>query len=76
MYVQNELHKFNKSINIIIGKTKRNSNENSKLEFQFCTMCPKYLFLKSFIFLILESNVGPRYKYSSKGVIKYKNQRV
>ena len=50
MYVKNELHKFNKPIYIIIGKAKRNSNENSKLEFQFCAMCPKYLFLKSFIF--------------------------
>ena len=61
---------------IIIGETERNSNYNSKLEFQFCAMCSNYLFLKSFIYLILESNVGSHYKYSFKWVMKYKNQKV
>ena len=49
---------------IIIGKTERNSNQNYKLEFQFCAMCPKLFILKEFYFLILESNVGPYHKYS------------
>ena len=44
---------------IIIGEVKRNSNQNSKLEFQFCAMCPKLFIFKDFYFLILESNVGP-----------------
>ena len=39
-------------------------------------MCPKLFILKEFYFLILESNVGPHHKFSSKWVIKYKNQRV
>ena len=39
-------------------------------------MCLKLFILKEFYFLILESNMGPHYKYSSKWVIKYKNQRV
>ena len=60
----------------IIGKVERNSNWNSKLEFQFCAMCPKLFILKEFCFLILESNMRPHHKYSSKWVIKYKNQRV
>ena len=30
----------------IIGETERNSNQNSKLEFQFCVMCPKLFILK------------------------------
>ena len=38
-------------------------------------MCPKLFILKEFYLLILESNVKPHYKYSSKWVIKYKNQR-
>ena len=66
----------NNIIIIIIGETERNSNYNSKLEFQFCAMCSNYLFLKSFIYLILESNVGSHYKYSFKWVMKYKNQKV
>ena len=41
------------SIYIIIGGTERNSNYNSKLEFQFCTLCPKLFILKEFYFLIL-----------------------
>ena len=44
----------------------RDSNLNSKLEFQFCAMCSKLFILKEFYFLILESNMGPHYKYSSK----------
>ena len=51
---------------IIIGEVKRNSNYNSKLEFQFCVMCPKLFILKEFYFLILESNVRPHHKHSSK----------
>ena len=39
-------------------------------------MCLKLFILKEFYFLILESNVGPYHKYSSKWIIKYKNQRV
>jgi len=39
-------------------------------------MCPKLFILKKFYFLMLESNVRPLHKYSSKLVIKYKNQRV
>ena len=39
-------------------------------------MCPKLFIFKEFYFLILESNVGSHHKYSSKWVIKYKNQRV
>ena len=39
---------------IIIGEIERNSNQNSKLEFQFCVMCPKLFILKEFYFLILE----------------------
>ena len=65
-----------KSIYIIIGEAERNSNKNSKLEFQFYSMCSKLFILKEFYLLILESNVRPYYKYSSKWVIKYKNQRV
>ena len=38
------------SIYIIIGKTKKNSNQNFKLEFQFCAMSPKLF--KKFYFLI------------------------
>ena len=34
-------------------------------------MCPKLFILKELYFLILESNVGPHHKYSSKWVIKY-----
>ena len=45
-----------------------------QIRFQFCTMCPKLFILKEFYFLILESNVGLHHKYSSKWVIKYKNQ--
>ena len=53
------------------------SNQNSKLEFQFCVMyCPKLYIHKEFYFLILESNMGSYHKYSSKWVIKYENQRV
>ena len=51
---------------IIIGEAERNLNYNSKLEFQFCAMCPKLFILKEFYFLILESNVGSHHKYSSK----------
>ena len=50
----------------IIGETERNSNQNSKLEFQFCVVCPKLFTLKEFYFFILELNMGPYYKYSSK----------
>ena len=57
---------LHKSIYIIIGEVERNSNQNSKLEFQFCAMCPKLFILKELYFLILESNVGPHHKYSSK----------
>lgn len=39
-------------------------------------MCPKLFILKEFYFLILELNVELQHKYSSKWVIKYKNQRV
>ena len=39
-------------------------------------MYPKLFILKEFYFLILESNVRPYYKYLSKWVIKYKNQKV
>ena len=38
-------------------------------------MSPKLFIPKEFYFLILESNVGPHHKYSSKWVIKFKNQR-
>ena len=38
-------------------------------------MCSKLFILKEFYFLILESNVGPYYKYSSKYGIKYKNKK-
>ena len=51
--------------------------EKFKLEFQirvqFCVMCPKLFIIKEFYFLILESNMKPHHKYSSKWVIKYKN---
>ena len=50
----------------IISETERNLNYNSKLEFQFCAMCPKLFIFKEFYILILESNVGPHHKYSSK----------
>ena len=53
-------------IYIIIGETEKNSNYNSKLEFQSCAMYLKLFILKVFYFLILESNVGPHHKYSSK----------
>ena len=53
-------------IYIIIGKVKRNSYYISKLKFQFCIIYPKLFILKEFYFLILESNVGPHHKYSSK----------
>ena len=36
-------------------------------------MCPKLFIFKEFYFLILESNVGPHHKYSSKWIIMYKN---
>ena len=67
-----------KSIYIIIGKVKRNSNYNTKLEFEydFCAVCPKLFIFKEIYFLILKSNVRPHHKYSSKWLIKYKNQRV
>ena len=55
-----------KLVYIIIGKVERNSNYNFKLEFQFCTMCPKLFILKELYFLILESNLGLHHKYSSK----------
>ena len=51
---------------IIIGEIEKNSNLNSKLEFQFYAMCLKLFILKEFYFLILESNMRPHYKYSSK----------
>ena len=51
---------------IIIGEAERKSNQNSKLEFKFCVMCPKLFNLKDFYFLILESNVRSHHKYSSK----------
>ena len=51
---------------IIISETERNLNYNFKLEFQFCAMCPKLFIFKEFYILILESNVGPHHKYSSK----------
>ena len=38
-------------IYIIIGETKKNSNYNSKLEFQFYVMCPKLFIFKEFYFL-------------------------
>ena len=38
-------------IYIIIGETKKNSNYNSKLEFQFYAMCPKLFIFKEFYFL-------------------------
>ena len=38
-------------------------------------MSLKLFILKVFYFLILELNVGPHHKYSSKWVIKYKNQK-
>ena len=60
----------------IIGEIERNLNYNFKLEFQFCVMYPILFILKEFYFLILESNVRSHHKYSSKWVIKYKNQRV
>ena len=41
----------------IIGEVERSLNYNSKLEFQFCAMCPKLFILKEFYFLILESNM-------------------
>ena len=59
-----------------IGETERNSNYYFKLEFQFYVMCPKLFIFKEFYFLILKSNVGSHRKYSSKWVIKYKNQKV
>ena len=54
------------AIYIIIGKAERNSNYNSKLEFQFCAMCLKLFILKEFYFLILELNVRSYHRYSSK----------
>ena len=43
-------------------------------------MCPKLFILKEFYFLILEKNVGPYHKYSSKWVInlniKTKESRI
>ena len=51
---------------IYISKTERNSNYYSKLEFKFCVIYPKLFILKEFYFLILESNMGPHHKYSSK----------
>ena len=39
-------------------------------------MSPKLFILKVFYFLILELNVGLDNKYSSKWVIKFKNQKV
>ena len=50
----------------IIDEAERKLNQNFKLEFQFCTTCPKLFILKEFYFLILESNVGPHHKYLSK----------
>ena len=50
----------------IISETERNLNYNFKLEFQFCAMCPKLFIFKEFYILILESNVRPHHKYSSK----------
>ena len=41
----------------IIGEVERSLNYNSKLEFQFCAICPKLFILKEFYFLILESNM-------------------
>ena len=37
-------------------------------------LCPKLFTIKEFYFLILKSNVEPHHKYSSKWVIKFKNQ--
>ena len=37
-------------------------------------MCLKLFILKEFYFLILESNMGPHHKFSSKWVIKYKTK--
>ena len=51
---------------MIIGETEEDSNSNFKLEFQFCAICLKLFILKEFYFSILESNVGPHHKYSSK----------
>ena len=61
--------KFLYIIIIIISEVERNSNYNSKLKFQFCAMCSKLFklfILKEFYFLILESNMRPHHKYSSK----------
>ena len=38
-------------------------------------MCLKLFIFRDFYFLILELNVGPHHKYSSKWVIEYKNQK-
>ena len=38
-------------------------------------MCPKLFIFKEFYILILESNVGPHHKYSSKWVIAYKKPK-
>ena len=54
---------------IIISEVERNLNYNSKLKFRFCAMCSKLFklfILKEFYFLILESNMRPHHKYSSK----------
>ena len=40
-------------------------------------MCPKLFILKEFYFLILESNMGPHHKYSSKLLsAKIKESRI
>ena len=42
----------------------------------FALCCLKLFILKKFYFLILKLNMEPLHKYSSKWIIKYKNQRV
>ena len=57
---------YNLYIYILIGKTQRKSNQILQLKSNFASCVLNYLFLESFIFLILEPNVGSHHKYSSK----------
>ena len=59
----------------IIGEAERSLNYNSKLEFQFCAMCPKLFILKEFYFLILESNMDHIINIHSSELLNTKNKK-
>ena len=59
----------------IIGEVERSLNYNSKLEFQFCAICPKLFILKEFYFLILESNMDHIININSSELLSTKTKK-